>query len=183
RSLVKETGHWPLVLGKVTGGKVPEGFPEYLLEEDGELMPRQIIEEGLRLDVPQWLGQRLEELRSEDGATPFDEVASGDSTEPAASHSFSLPCDLPTGTPHPKVSIALLPTRTPWEVPAYLPFGGWNECPEPHEHLALMKHWCDAYGAEPFGIGSDVVEMFVTRPPEDLQRARLLAREQYAYCA
>ena len=35
--------------------------------------------------------------------------------------------------------LAEIPVKNPWEVFAYLPFGGWNECPANEEHMAVAK--------------------------------------------
>jgi hypothetical protein len=183
RDAAGETGRWPLVIGRSADSEDPLAMLEYLIDENVDLSPRKIIEEGLNLDTAEWFELRLDSnLPGEEEVLP-DEEPGEETAGPNPSHSFSLPFDLLTSVPHPTVAIALLPTTTPWEVPAYLPFGGWNECPDPHEHLAVMKGWYELHGAEPFGYGGDVVEMFVTRPPQDLPGARALAREQYAYCA
>lgn len=80
------------------------------------------------------------------------------------------------------VHIALVPTRNSWEVPAYLKFGGWNDCPNPEEHVAVLKHWREQYGAQVVGMTHDLVELGVTRPPVERMAALMLALEHYAYC-
>ncbi|MDQ5825825.1 MAG: DUF4253 domain-containing protein [Chloroflexota bacterium] len=81
------------------------------------------------------------------------------------------------------VRLALVPTTSSWEVPAYLKFGTWNDCPSPEEHVAVLKHWNTQYGAQVVGLTHDVLEVGVTRPPNSKLSAFNLAREQYGYCA
>src|SRR5439155_9001674 len=79
-------------------------------------------------------------------------------------------------------SLALAPSKTSWQVPAFLRFGNWNACPSPKEHVSIMKRWKELYGAELVGISHDTVEMQVARPPMDRASAMKLAEEQFAYC-
>lgn len=68
-----------------------------------------------------------------------------------------------------------IPTRQPWEVVAYLPFGGWNR-----EMAAICKHWYKEYGAIPTVITHDVLEMRLPQPvPAD--KALEVAKEHYAF--
>ncbi|OZS78484.1 hypothetical protein CF394_06930 [Tetzosporium hominis] len=73
-----------------------------------------------------------------------------------------------------------IPTRQPWEVVAYLPFGGWNECPVPSEMAAICKYWYEAYGAIPTVITHDFLEMRLPQPvPVD--KALEVAKGHYAF--
>jgi hypothetical protein len=96
---------------------------------------------------------------------------------------FTIPFDILSGEPLPKVHVALLPTRTPWHVPLFLRFGNWNACPHPVVHARLIRAWNERYGAEPVGLSHDVLEMRVSKRPAGAQDASRLAVEQYAYCA
>ena len=86
-----------------------------------------------------------------------------------------------TWNPRAEVAIALLPTPHPWEVGAHLRFGAFNACPFPAEHVALHRHWFDAYGAVVFGMTHDEIEMLVRRPPRDPEQAVALARVHRSY--
>lgn len=79
------------------------------------------------------------------------------------------------------VVLAEIPVSSPWEVFAYLPFGGWNDCPANEEHMAVAKYWFEEYGAVPALMTHDVLEYTLPASvPED--RAMDLALEQFAYC-
>ena len=80
-----------------------------------------------------------------------------------------------------EVVIAKIPTENPWEVFAWLPFGGWNECPEPEIMMAVGKYWFQKFGAVPAVISHDILE-FVAQPLRDRSAAVGLALEQYAFC-
>lgn len=78
--------------------------------------------------------------------------------------------------------LAEIPVKNPWEVFAYLPFGGWNECPDTPDLMAVTKHWFELYGAVPAVITHDILECMVPEPVSEEQAARL-ALEQYMFCA
>ncbi|HEX3652286.1 MAG TPA: DUF4253 domain-containing protein [Rhizomicrobium sp.] len=91
--------------------------------------------------------------------------------------------DLLKGTPLPKVRIALIPTTDWTTIPAYLHWGGWNDCPPPEYHVAAFRTWRDRYGAELVGLSSDTLNLRVQRRPSTREEALSLAREQYVYCS
>ena len=74
-----------------------------------------------------------------------------------------------------------MPTPRPWEVLAYLHYGGWNECPGPAAQVAVQRGWYERYGAELVCVSGDTVELRVARPPTTRDAALALAREQFLY--
>lgn len=95
---------------------------------------------------------------------------------------LSVALDMMTGKPLARAHILLLPARTGAEAPAWLRWGGWNECPMPAHHVAILRDWNRRYGAELVGMSGDVLNLRVTRRPKTREEALLLAREQYEYC-
>ena len=77
--------------------------------------------------------------------------------------------------------LARIPVKNPWEIFAYLPFGGWNECPDTPELMAAAKYWFEQYGAAPAAMTHDVLE-FELPAPVSADRAMELATEQYGFC-
>ncbi len=75
-----------------------------------------------------------------------------------------------------------VPTTKPWELAAYVPFGGWNECPAPDEMMAICKYWYEKYGAVPVTISHDIMEMHVPAPVEGAE-ALQVAKEHFAFCS
>lgn len=86
------------------------------------------------------------------------------------------------GQPLTRVHIALIPTADPTEIPAYLRFGNWNDCPAPEYHVALLRDQRDRYGAELVAIGGDTLEFEAARVPATREEAIALARDFHVYC-
>ena len=77
---------------------------------------------------------------------------------------------------------AEIPAEHPWEIFAWMPFGGWNECPSDEEQMAAAKYWFEEYGAVPAVMTRDVLE-FDLPAPIPKERAMELAMEQYTFCS
>lgn len=90
--------------------------------------------------------------------------------------------DVLTGRLKPLIFIGLIELDDPCELFARLGYGGWNDSPQPHEHVALHRHWRERFGAEPIAVQDGTVECWVSRPPADRKAALALATEQAAYC-
>jgi hypothetical protein len=80
------------------------------------------------------------------------------------------------------IILAKIPSGKPWEVAAWVPMGGFNECPLPEEQVAVFKYWYEKYGATPALVTQDVWEFFVERPPHTQEEAERLAWEQFGFC-
>ena len=80
------------------------------------------------------------------------------------------------------IILAKIPVKNPWEVFAYLPFGGWNDCPDTTALMAVSKYWHEQHGAVPAVLTYDTLEYSVPAPIA-AENARELATEQYAFCA
>jgi len=81
-----------------------------------------------------------------------------------------------------EVILAKIPVTDPWKIFAWLPMGGWNECPAPQQMMAAAKHWYETYGAVPAAVSHDVLEFVVPAAVEDAKKAEQLALEQYGFC-
>lgn len=80
-----------------------------------------------------------------------------------------------------EVALFYIPTAHPWELSAYVPFGGFNECPDPKTMVSVCKYWYEKYEAIPTTISGDIMEFTVNRPAEK-EEAINLAKEHYAFC-
>ena len=76
--------------------------------------------------------------------------------------------------------LAYIPTTKPYEVFAWLPFGGWNECPNAEDMIKIARYWKEKYNATPVVIGHDTVEF--QAPDLDKKTAIEVAKEHYAVC-
>lgn len=75
-----------------------------------------------------------------------------------------------------------LTVESPWAIPAYFNYGGWNDCPTPDVQCAVWRYWEEKYGAQIVGLSDDIVEAFVLNPPTNKDSAMQLAWEQFFYC-
>jgi hypothetical protein len=82
-----------------------------------------------------------------------------------------------------EVLIGLVPTNLGWQVPAYLRFGGWNDCPSPEEHTRIHRSWEADYGSQVVVVTSSTIETGVSRPPTTRSAAIALAQQHFDYCA
>ena len=77
-----------------------------------------------------------------------------------------------------------IPTDDPADIPAYLPFGGWNDCPNAETQLAFTHYWHEKYGAIPAALdGADCLEFLVEHPVADPLETKKVAVEQFAFCS
>nr|WP_277398397.1 DUF4253 domain-containing protein [Neobacillus citreus] len=81
-----------------------------------------------------------------------------------------------------KIILAKIPTDKPWEVAAWVPMGGFNECAMPEEQVAVFKYWYEKYGATPALVTPDVWELYIVKPPKTQEESKLLAWEQFGFC-
>jgi hypothetical protein len=171
RAAVTATKHWPVLLGP--RDEVPR--IEEMLEAGGDESASAILKQAsgfLAGDVLLTLARGRKER--EETAEP--EYPGGPWPEEARPHAeWTIPEAA-------EVLVGLLPTESGWQMPAYLRFGGWNDCPPPRVHVALLKHWHEQFGAEVVGATHDTLELAVARPPQDRAAALVLAKQHYDYC-
>jgi hypothetical protein len=83
-----------------------------------------------------------------------------------------------------EIILAKIPTTKPWELAAWVPMGGFNDCPSPAEQVAVFRRWHERYGAVPDLVTYDVWELELRgkAPVNDNESAEALAKEQFAFC-
>jgi hypothetical protein len=176
RAIAGQSGFWPVILGD---DKEVERILGVADSEYGQPL-ETILKDAFSRSAERWLKEREKLQRGEIVGDPDAFLASLHEEWPAKIErltQFTIPYDgLKSKRPKDKITIGLFPTMNPWELPAYLNFGGWNECPDPSAHVRLMKRWYDEYGAELVGMNGDEVEMYATRPPITRQDALRLAK-------
>ena len=79
------------------------------------------------------------------------------------------------------VAIVKLPTEKSYEAFAWLPMGGFNDCPLPSEMTAMAKYWHEKHGAELATITYDTAEFYLNQPVSDKEALVELAIEQYLF--
>ena len=130
-------------------------------------------------EASDWFMEKLTEMKESLGDYWNEITAETDFTGTGTTRLSSF-VDFSTQKPG-EVILARIPTDKPWEVFAWLPFGGWNECPMPEEHVMLSRYWYQKFGAVPAAVSHDILE-FAAQPVHDRSAAVGLALEQYAYC-
>lgn len=171
---VENPTHVPVVLGGEWDVRAHEDSTRATMDP-----PSAIVARARRFDLDAWITRRLESVASELRV----ESASSDPWAPRAEgrERFRLVRDPTLDSPRTSVVIALLPTHSSPDTPAWLAFGNWRGCPEPSVHVAMLTRWHERYGAEVIGIGGDTIELRVARPPLGREQALALAREHVAY--
>ena len=92
-----------------------------------------IIAKAKDIDVKELLKRLLDEVipMEED-----DDITGEFSLEEQMDHFLSIEDVI-----NKKIIIAKIPTDKPWEVAAWVPMGGFNDCPMPEEQVAVFKYW------------------------------------------
>ena len=154
-------------------------FKDYDFDADAvEKYRKKILAQPIgdgKLILTERLGERFELSREE---APDD----GDGEEFRETDHFISYWDYETQKTQPMI-LAKIPVKHPWTVFAYLPFGGWNDCPDTAALMAVSKYWHERHGAVPAVLTYDTLEYSVPAPIEPQERALDLAKEQYAFCA
>jgi hypothetical protein len=184
RGMAGVTGYWPVLLGDIE---------ELSGRRDIGAKAHESVVETLRyvqtIDPVEWFAKteqdRLAEIAQYEPDADPTELLPQEGEWPRnviPNTTFSTPFDVLSRKPLKSVGVAMVPTQAPWEVVAFLEFGGWNDCPENAVHCALHRYWQHQHGAVIVAATSDVVEMKVERPPRTREAALALAKQQYAYC-
>lgn len=148
-------------------------------KEEREKLRQRNLSEAVP-DAREWFTRRLSEMKEEYGEY-WNEVTAENGDTGEKSDRLSGFVDFVTKKSS-ELILAEIPTEKPWEVFAWLPFGGWNECPDPPVIAAAARYWYERFHAVPALISHDVLE-FTAYPVRDKSAAVGLALEQYAFCS
>lgn len=140
--------------------------------------PREIVEEALSLDPMEILLDR-----GLDGADPFMHVERNSLPKPPVPWTLEFNAlGKLAAVKRAKVDLVFVPTENLWEIPAYFSFGGWNDCPTPAEHCALLKYWSRSIEMTLDFIWDEGFCLHMVEPPASFEDAVQLAREYACYC-
>lgn len=154
---------------------------DMMLDEPG-MTPEKRREQLLNAELPdaqEWFTEKLTEMKEQYGEY-WDEITADSGNTGDKIDKLSGFVDFGTKKAA-EVIIAKIPTDKPWEIFAWLPFGGWNECPEPETMMSVGRYWFQKYGTIPALISHDILE-FAAQPVKDRSAAIGLSLEQYAFC-
>lgn len=79
------------------------------------------------------------------------------------------------------ILLAEIPVKEPWQAMAWLPMGGWNNCPDPYTMMMTARRWYEEYGAWPAAVSHDVLE-FAVEQAVPREKCLELAAEQGIFC-
>ena len=134
--------------------------------------------ENSKAVLEEMIGQRKEE--AEDDDMDWDEEILGEMEGGYDNRRFSSYWNSDSKMTYPLI-LAKIPVKNPWEIFAYLPFGGWNECPNTSELMAVAKYWAQQHGAVPAAMSHDELE-FLLPAPVSKEKAMDAAVELYGFC-
>lgn len=151
----------------------------YIMWEEQNYSIPKTLEKAKLLDGKAVLECRFKEFAEEDFYGSADELM-GKMENGTAINAFSSVINFYNGNTKETVLFEVCTERS-WEIPAYIPFGGWNDCPSPKDMTAVCKYWFEKYKAVPAVISHDSMEFIV---PESVsaENAMDLAKEHYAFC-
>ena len=135
------------------------------------------IKDG-RSVLEEMIGQRKAE--AEDDEWDWDEDVLGEMEGGYDNRRFSSYWNSDNNMTYPLI-LAKIPVKNPWEIFAYLPFGGWNECPNTPELMAVAKYWFEQHGAVPAAMSHDELEFLLPAPVSE-EKAMDAAVELYGFC-
>lgn len=78
--------------------------------------------------------------------------------------------------------IGVFPTRAPWEIPAWLGLGGWDDHPSTAHHVALWRWWAERAGVEPLLVTPTRHTLYARQRPSAWVQAFELAQHHLDYC-
>lgn len=168
----------PVLIGSADfAGGLAENLKSY------DIAPAEMLKKAAQVDLAKWFEEREAEIREcyeNESDWPLGGGVWPEEIRPAKT--FTTATDMLTQKPLEEIVVALLPTSNPWEVNAYLQYGGWNECPMPEVHCAMAKRWWDECGAYVASLADAAIEYRVLRPIRDRDQALAIAKEQFIYC-
>ncbi len=161
------TGCWPVFLG----GEEDIGLLNELLQYHSFQDVDTEIQKSLAFDLQRW---------SEKSALAVIRDTCSFNSHLKQTVTFS---EIPTiGTNSDRVNVGFIPTQECYLSPAYLNFGGWYDCPAPHEHAGLLKRWNRIFGVEVLSITLEEICVIVRSPPQKKVSARMIHDETFLYC-
>jgi hypothetical protein len=147
--------------------------------ENAAALREDILQKAEAVDADAFLAARLAEYTEMHASEGDDVTGEFEDCEP-------VDCLLSIDAKNeiPEIILAKIPAANPWELPAWVPMGGFNDCPSPAEQVAVFRRWYERYGAAAALVSYDVWEMELRdkEPVKDDEGAEALAKEQFAFC-
>ncbi len=173
RVLRDEFGYSPVILGD------EKSLVRHRQGRENAESPTTYLEDARKCDTPSWFQEQWEGLFDDDSFTE-DDIRGDWDTEVKPYTKLNL-SHLHLN-PMPIQYIGFLAATVNADLPAYLPFGGWNACPTPDEHVSIQHYWHTLYQTEIVAMLSDTLVCYVGNPVKEREAALTLARQHMDYC-
>ena len=134
---------------------------------------KSIIKKAMGIDAKQFLQERKEEYIQD---VEMGKIRGGENLDLFTSF-WNYDTRLTK-----EVILAKIPTDKPWELAAWLPMGGFNDCPSPAEQVAVLKYWYEKYAAIPAVVSYETWEFGIKQPIASKEEALALALEHLGFC-
>ncbi len=159
---------------------------EYLKEgmESNDIDEVQVASAASEIDATEWFKEKEKEAKEEfeEDELEMSEIVGEWPENISDGQSFTLATDILSGDLLETVYGVKIEAKDSSEVLIKFKYGGWNDCPNTEEQIAIWKYWEEKYGAKVVGVGNDIIEAYVENPPKTKEEAMVLAYEQYYYC-
>jgi hypothetical protein len=190
-----ETKYWPIIRGISDISRQGERDPAEILASAPAGNIREILEpriqerrETLDQILPEFAFaavadlDRLAQLVDESGIYTFSGYQQHEQWPTEAEAPTQVKFRTATAARRNPSVILLVRVEHPYEVPAYLEFGGWNDCPAPGLQVAVLREWHKEYNARPACITGDVLECVLVNRPQTEAESMKLAADQWIFC-
>lgn len=159
-----------------------DGADDYEFNPDNVANYRKQMLAALLQDGKEVFEKYLDDRKSEaeDDEMDWEEEVIGTMEGGYDNCRFSSYWNSETNMTYPLI-LAKIPVNNPWQIFSYLPSGGWNECPDTLDLMAIAKYWFEKYSAIPSAMTHDELE-FLLPKPIDKEKAIEVATEQYGFC-
>lgn len=166
------------ILSSASSLAFPEGFKQYKIQESEYLWEEMQSDRNAKAFIESAGLEKAEYPTVEDimGTWPTEPVDQSQVVE------LSIARDWETERWIDEVLLTLVPTSDWTHIPAFLDYGGWNDCPPAEWHVAALRHWGEAYECELVGLSYESMNIRTARRPSSRAEALELALEQYYYC-
>lgn len=174
---IDKLAHTPVILGGRDSIRM-----HWEMRDEAE-MPEAYLMLAKEVNVRKWLDTQYEKFYAytyDNQFTEADILGNWQNVQPYDRFKM-LDIHLDKET-QPNVYIGLIPTTKNWEIPAYLGYGCWNDCPCPEFHVAIQHYWHHHYGGEIIALFNDRMIMHMAQPVTDQDTALALAKDQMVYC-
>ncbi len=188
RDSALQTGWWPVLVGRPEQSEYVRG--QCFLEVEPARPVADVLAEANAIDPTDWFKGREERWRDLCGQYPrlqqhFEELTQTANqwpkdTNPPAKRLSEDSCVKHWTDDGPEV-VLLVPCSEPWEVPAHLNFGNWNDCPHPAEHSAIWRYWHERWGATILAVGESPLCGIASCLPAERIEAIELAWQHFFY--